>query len=199
MMWDRERGDAVVDEAEFDVLYEREWTSLVGQVMLVCGDPQEAADCVQEAFARAWQHRARLEADAGGWVRTAALRVAVSRWRKARNAILAWGRDEHRTVHRHHGDHGDDLDTFDSELWQALRALPSAQREAVVLHHLLDLGVGQVAELVGAPSGTVKARLARGRAALAARLADPAPGASGSPRSTAGPAPAPDQVPGGAR
>ena len=158
-----------MDEGEFDALYEREWSALVGQVTLVCGDPAEAADCVQEAFARAWEHRSSLDADAGGWVRTAALRVAVSRWRKTRNAVLAWGRADSRTVRRHHDDPGD-AGVADPQLWDALRALPAAQREALALHHLLDLGVDQVAGLVGAPTGTVKARLARGRAALAARL-----------------------------
>ncbi len=53
----------------------------------------------------------------------------------------------------------------------ALRTLPEAQRMAVVLHHLCDLSVEQVASETGAPVGTVKARLSRGRAALARVLA----------------------------
>ena len=52
----------------------------------------------------------------------------------------------------------------------ALRRLPEAQRRALVLHHLCDLPVHAVAREVGAPEGTVKARLARGREALAALL-----------------------------
>lgn len=46
----------------------------------------------------------------------------------------------------------------------------SVQREAIALHHLCDLSVHQVAEAVGAPVGTVKARLSRGRASLAILL-----------------------------
>jgi RNA polymerase sigma-70 factor (ECF subfamily) len=42
---------------------------------------------------------------------------------------------------------------------------------AIVLHHLCDLSVEQVASETGAPVGTVKARLSRGRAALARHLA----------------------------
>ncbi len=42
---------------------------------------------------------------------------------------------------------------------------------ALVLHHLCDLSVEQVASETGAPVGTVKARLSRGRAALARELA----------------------------
>ena len=48
----------------------------------------------------------------------------------------------------------------------ALDRLPADQRRALVLHHLCDLSVAQVATEVGAPVGTVKARLSRGRTAL---------------------------------
>ena len=52
----------------------------------------------------------------------------------------------------------------------ALRRLPAAQREAIALHHLADLPVAEVAQTLGVPEGTVKARLSRGRAALAELL-----------------------------
>lgn len=42
----------------------------------------------------------------------------------------------------------------------------------MVLHHLCDLTVEQVAAEVGSPVGTVKAQLSRGRAALARLLSD---------------------------
>jgi RNA polymerase sigma-70 factor (ECF subfamily) len=58
----------------------------------------------------------------------------------------------------------------------ALKKLPEAQRQAIVLHHIADLPVHQVAAEVGVPTGTIKARLSRGRTALAALLADEAPG-----------------------
>ena len=54
----------------------------------------------------------------------------------------------------------------------ALRRLPAAQREAIALHYLADLPVHEVATATGVPVGTVKARLSRGRAALALLLAD---------------------------
>jgi RNA polymerase sigma-70 factor (ECF subfamily) len=45
----------------------------------------------------------------------------------------------------------------------------------LVLHHVCDLSVEQVAAEVGVPEGTVKARLSRGRAALRALLGDDDP------------------------
>ena len=58
-------------------------------------------------------------------------------------------------------------------LMTALRRLPVAQREAIALHHLADLPVAEVALTLGVPEGTVKARLSRGRDALAVLLSEP--------------------------
>jgi len=55
-------------------------------------------------------------------------------------------------------------------LVQALSQIPETQRRAVVLHHLAGLSVGEIASLEHCPTGTVKARLARGRGALASHL-----------------------------
>jgi RNA polymerase sigma-70 factor (ECF subfamily) len=61
-------------------------------------------------------------------------------------------------------------------LIEALRRLPESQRQALVLHHLCDLPVRDVAQETGVPEGTVKARLSRGRTALAALLDPNDPG-----------------------
>jgi RNA polymerase sigma-70 factor (ECF subfamily) len=57
-----------------------------------------------------------------------------------------------------------------TDLRDALAALPRVYREVIVLHYLADLPVEEVAGLLGVPVGTVKSRLSRGRAALAAAL-----------------------------
>jgi len=53
---------------------------------------------------------------------------------------------------------------------EALRKVPAEQRRALVLYHLVDLTVQQIAAETRVRPGTVKARLARGRAALAPYL-----------------------------
>jgi RNA polymerase sigma-70 factor (ECF subfamily) len=57
------------------------------------------------------------------------------------------------------------------EIIAALRTLPRAQREAIVLHHLVGLTVDEAADYLNAPAGTVKSWLFRGRQHLAATLA----------------------------
>jgi RNA polymerase sigma-70 factor (ECF subfamily) len=52
----------------------------------------------------------------------------------------------------------------------ALRQLPEDSRVAVVLRDLCDLDYAEIAEVLDVPAGTVRSRIARGRAALAAAL-----------------------------
>jgi len=161
-----------MDEATFDEFYSASFQRVTGQVYAMIGNRDEAQECVQEAFARAWAHRRKLDRaeHPEAWVRTTAYRLAVSRWRRTTRGR----RPTDRAV-------GPPLETAaPSEthvaLVAALKQLPEAQRQALVLHHIADLPVHDVAREVGVPEGTIKARLSRGRAALAVLLADDRPG-----------------------
>jgi RNA polymerase sigma-70 factor (ECF subfamily) len=161
-----------VDEHEFDELYTASFRRITSQVYAMIGNLDEATECVQEAFARAWAHRRKLDKTEypEAWVRTTAYRLAVSRWRRTklakRHTDRAVGARTQMPA----------LDESHVALVAALRQLPEAQRQALVLHHIADLPVHQVAAEVGVPEGTVKARLSRGRAALAELLSDEKPG-----------------------
>ena len=50
----------------------------------------------------------------------------------------------------------------DRELADLLAVLPPEQRAAVVLRHVVDLPVAEVAAILGRPEGTVKAQISRG-------------------------------------
>lgn len=157
--------------ADFDAFFAAHGASLVRQLHAMTGDLTLAQDCVQEACARAWQRWpvvGRYD-DPAAWARQVAYRLAVSRLRRVRVGV---------GLLRRQGPAPDAPEPSPDRvaLHAALRRLPEAQRRAVVLHHLCDLSVEQVAAETGAPTGTVKARLARGRAALADLLTDPGEG-----------------------
>lgn len=158
-----------MDEREFDDFYSGSFRRITHQLHAMIGDRDEAQECVQEAFVRAWAHRRQLDRaeHPEAWVRTTAYRLAVSRWRRT----MRGRRPADRALARPAA--GAPPDESRVALVAALRQLPEEQRRALVLHHLADLPVRDVAAEVGAPEGTVKARLSRGRAALAALLADP--------------------------
>lgn len=155
-----------MDAQEFDAFYTASFARVVGQVHAMIGDRDEAQECVQEAFVRAWSHRTQLERAHApeAWVRTTAYRLAVSRWRR----VVRSRRAPDRALQA--GPEPAPPDPDRVALVAALRRLPEEQRRAIVLHHLADLPVAQVAAETGAPVGTVKARLSRGRAALALLL-----------------------------
>jgi len=154
-----------VDREQFTSFYAADFARLVGQLSAMTGDQGEAQDAVQEAFVRAWVHRAEIGTGPGAeaWVRVTAWRIAVSRWRRAREGVrlmmLAARPDRVAGP-------GPDRVAF----VEALRKVPAEQRRVLVLYHLADLTVEQIAAETGARPGTVKARLARGRAALTPHL-----------------------------
>jgi RNA polymerase sigma-70 factor, ECF subfamily len=172
-----------VSPEEFSDFYAASFRRLVGQLYLMTGDHAEAQDAVQEAFVRAWAHHGKLDRLGApeAWVRATAWHVAVSRWHRARlGRLLARSQPRPQAV---------DGPTPDRvALIDALRQVPAEQRRALVLYHLCDLTVAQIVEETGAAAGTVKARLARGRAALAPHLRDaveparPGPGGPGTGR-----------------
>lgn len=153
------------ETSEFDEFYAHTARRVVGYVYALTGDLADAEDTVQEAYARAWQHWGKLSRyeSPEAWVRTVAYRIAVSSWRRSVSRQRA---------HRRHGPAADvpGLDADHVALVAALRKVNGEQRRAIVLHHLVGLTVDEIAHETGAPTGTVKARLARGRAAMATHL-----------------------------
>ena len=159
-----------MDREEFTAFYTETFHRLVGQLYAMTGDQCEAQDAVQEAFVRAWACRGRFDRDGApeSWIRVTAWRIAASRWRRHREG----GRLMRLTaLPEAVPGPGPDRVAF----IEALRQVPAEQRRALVLFHLCDLTVNQIAAETGAPAGTVKARLARGRAALAPHLRETAP------------------------
>jgi RNA polymerase sigma-70 factor (ECF subfamily) len=64
-----------------------------------------------------------------------------------------------------------------AELALRLLRLPESQRVAVVLRHVSDLSLAEIAEVLGCPEGTVKSHISRGLARLRAL----SPAAKGAP------------------
>jgi RNA polymerase sigma-70 factor (ECF subfamily) len=165
----RRSSDAVaLAAAAFDSLYQAHYGDVVAMLHALTGDLGEAQDLSQEAFFRAWQRWDALATydNPVAWIRRVALNLAGSRWRHLRVADRHLRRERPAVVPALQPDH--------VAMVAALRKLPGDQRRALVLHHMLDLPVAEVAHELGVAVGTVKSWLHRGRAALAAQLADPA-------------------------
>lgn len=153
-------------ESDFDAFYRATATRVVHLVYATTGSLGLAQDSAQEAYARAWADWSRISRadDPLAWVRTVARRHAVSQWRKDQNRRKAYAR--HGETPALPGPSEDRV-----AVTTALAQLSAPLREAVALHYVADLSVEQIARETGAPVGTVKARLHRGRKQLAELLA----------------------------
>lgn len=149
----------------FVALYHTSYGRLTSQVYAYLGDRAEAEDVVQEAFARAWRHWPRVHGydDPVAWVRRVAWNLATSRLRRV--AVAA------RVLRRQRPTQAlPEPDPEHISLVAALRRLPDRQRLVVVLHHIADFPVSEIAADLDIPQGTVMSWLYRGRARLAAQL-----------------------------
>jgi RNA polymerase sigma-70 factor, ECF subfamily len=159
------------DASDFDSFYTGSVHRVTSHLYAMTGSRAEAEDLVQEAYARAWQCWGKVSAysDPEAWVRTVAFRIRVSAWRKATSRAMA---------HRRYGVVEDEPGANPDyvAIISALRRITPVQRQAIVLYHLVGLTVEEIAEEAGVAAGTVKARLSRGRQAMAPHLAETASG-----------------------
>jgi RNA polymerase sigma-70 factor, ECF subfamily len=150
--------------------YQAHYRRLVATLYGLTADHAEAQDLVQEAYARALARpKVFLDvADPEAWLRTVAVNLARTRWRRRRllDTMVRAGRIE-VSPESVPGASPDRV-----ALVAALQKLSRPTRETIVLHHLADMSVHEVAETLGVPVGTVKARLSRGRALLADLIGD---------------------------
>lgn len=160
------------DSNDFAGFYTASATRVVGYLYVVLGSVAEAEDAAQEAYTRAWLRWSQLRGydDPEAWVRTVGFRVAMSSWHKAKNRLTAHRRSADGSGAA--GTHVPDMSPDRLVVVDALRRIPAEQRRALVLFHLLGLTVNEIADEIGVPSGTVKARLSRGRKALAPHVSE---------------------------
>ena len=158
----RESADAVVESA-FDQMFPELFRQAYRVAYRLLGSREDAADCAQEACARACADWPKLTRSGNPlpWVVRVSSNLAIDRWRRAQRTR---GRDVSATVSVF------DPDPERLDLYRALEALPRRQRDVLVLRHLADMSEAAVAELLGCSIGTVKSNASRARAALRAVL-----------------------------
>jgi RNA polymerase sigma-70 factor (ECF subfamily) len=149
----------------WEAVYSGSYRRLVALLAAICGSLPEAEEAVQEAFVRALGltgHRPVI-AEPEAWLYRVAVNIVRAKWRRRvlarRVAPLLAGDEAHEPGSENR-----------IVLLAALKQLPFAQREAIVLHYFADLPIEDIAVRVNSPAGTVKARLSRGREALGKHL-----------------------------
>jgi RNA polymerase sigma-70 factor, ECF subfamily len=163
------------DRDAFAELVRRHRDRLWRVALRTLGNPEDAADAVQDALVSAYRAAAgyRGEAAVTTWLHRIVVNACLdlARRRTARpttRLVDSPAMDEPAA---------DTLGARETaaEVLAALRELPSEQAAAIVLVDVEGYPVAEVAEMLEVPTGTVKSRCARGRARLAERLQHLAP------------------------
>jgi RNA polymerase sigma-70 factor, ECF subfamily len=152
------RGDA----AAFEAVYELLAPSVFGIVQRVIRDPAQSEEVTQEVLLEVWRTAAKFDASRGSataWVMTLAHRRAVDRVR----SVQRESERERRTAAADIA-YDEVTEAVESRLERervrrCLGSLTELQRESVTLAYYGGYTYGQVATLLGIPTGTVKTRM----------------------------------------
>jgi RNA polymerase sigma-70 factor (ECF subfamily) len=166
-----ERLAANLDDAFADLVREAQ-SGIYSGVLRMVPSPADAEDIAQETFIRAYRAlseypKARIrELNLRAWLWTIALNLcrnaARTRSRRPRTVLL-----DREAVAPAGGPEAQALEADENERWAALLGrLPAAQRNAVILRHVVGLTYAEIADATGRPQGTVKADVHRGIAKL---------------------------------
>jgi RNA polymerase sigma-70 factor (ECF subfamily) len=148
---------------------------LFGLVLMMVREPAGAEEVTQDAFVRAYTHLDHYDEHRPfyPWLASIAVRLA-------QNWLLRHGRTARRE--------GASLDSAQEpgaraavltrliadersrRLWQAVAALSSGERTAVILYYRDEMAVRDIARALGVTSGTIKTLLFRARRHLRERL-----------------------------
>ena len=150
-------------------LFQEEGQSLVRLVRLFVDDRNAAEDIVQEGFIRLARaaHRIKDADKAAPYLRSIVLNLARDHNRRGLVSLR-----HHLPFDSARASTEDEIVLRDdqSEVIEALRDLPHRQRDCLVLRYYRELGIDDIAELLGISRNSVKTHLSRGLAAMESRL-----------------------------
>ena len=154
-----------LDPQAFEVLYQRHATVAYSLAYRITGTAGAAEDVTQDAFLSAWRSATRYNA-ARGSVRTWLLSIvqhrAVDALRR-RNPRERREIDDDGLAERLQSSRRTDEEVADRQQADAVRGLladlPDEQRQVIELAYFRGFTQTEIAEVIGAPLGTVKGRM----------------------------------------
>lgn len=170
----------------FGVLFARHRDRLWAVALRTMGNPEDAADGLQDGMIAAYRRAGSFRGDAAvtTWLHRVVVNACLDRLRAAKvrraeplpddlDRLGDLDRGHRQTVDRSAADPADLSVAAErrADVLAALATLPGEQRAALVLVDMEGYPVAEVAEMLECAVGTVKSRCSRGRARLAQQLA----------------------------
>jgi RNA polymerase sigma-70 factor (ECF subfamily) len=160
---------AAGDRAALEVLLDRHVDRVHAICRRILGNPEDALDASQEALIAIARAITRFDGRSAftTWLYRVTTNAALDelRRRNRRPRPTAELEESGSPIGSGPEASGDRID-----IDVALARIPEDFRVAVVLRDLCDLDYAQIADVLNVPPGTVRSRIARGRAALAVEL-----------------------------
>jgi RNA polymerase sigma-70 factor, ECF subfamily len=156
------------DPEAFGELFRRHRDRLWAVALRTLGDPEEAADALQDGMLSAFRRAGDFRGDAAvtTWLHRIVVNACLDRLRRraSRPATLIGDSDSLEALVSSRQEGPDTAARLDIDA--ALRILPPPQRAALVLVDMLGFSVVDAAAILDVSPGTVKSRCARSRARL---------------------------------
>ncbi len=133
--------------------------------------PSEAEDVVQRTFVDVWRQSAKYDPAQRftGWLFTIARRRAIDTLRSRPRDLV--GVDAARLLVGEDGRETADRHADAADVRAAVARLPEHERRVIELAYFADLTQAEIAVILDAPLGTIKARAARGTRRLGVLMA----------------------------
>jgi RNA polymerase sigma-70 factor (ECF subfamily) len=156
------------------ILYDRHRRMVYRTALGIVGDPDSAADLLQDTFLRLHRFADRIDCQRAlePWLYRVTTNLAYTwvkrrkRWFSPIEDIAEWLSGNKKQTPQFAAE----MDEESQQVQQAITALPIAQRVVVVLYYINDLSLQEISEILEVPDGTVKSRLHYSRQSLKKHL-----------------------------
>jgi RNA polymerase sigma-70 factor (ECF subfamily) len=152
------------------ILYDRHRHMVYRTALAIAGEPEAAADLLQDVFLRLYRFAERIDVSRPlePWLYRVTTNLSYTwvkrrhRWFSPLEDIADWlASSKKQNPH-----YASERDEESQQIQQAVSNLPIQQRIVIVLYYINNLSLQEIAEILEIPEGTVKSRLHYGRQAL---------------------------------
>lgn len=159
------------DVRAFAGIVQRWQGPVINMAWRYCRDRSRAEEMAQEAFLRAWRNLGqwRRESSFSTWLFAVAANVFRNELKRFPTVTVAMDEVAEPAEPSRQAEAYAERERSEA-VRRAVLALPTRYREPLVLFYFHEMDVAAAARTMGLPEGTVKARLARGRALLKNRF-----------------------------
>jgi len=165
------------DPAAFNTLLGQHERRMYAVALRMCGNPEDAQDCLQEAMMRVWRAISGFKGQSSfsTWVYRITMNTCLDELRKRKNrpstsldtlVETGWSPADEDDTPEHHALRREARQSLEG----FIQDLPEDMRAAVVLRDIQGYAYEEIAEILGANVGTVKSRISRGREKLREKI-----------------------------